>query len=250
MIWTSSRTSFDADDRYGVAGDVAAMAATPIKDQPAARFGAGTTANAASPPVLFNRTSACAQTLAGAYSGAVTAFDYLPAHPALQESAPTSAAQLLEYVKTKLGFTWEEWADVMRVDVRSIHLWRSGATPRADKQQRLEGLWQFAKWLPATPTGVEKEVMYRWLVARGNPLLLIGKDRGNLIDYMQTRTPYTEVIHEGKWVGQPVPDTRPARRSRPPVADLRRAPIRERILGPPAQIVDERRVRMSPPKDE
>jgi hypothetical protein len=88
------------------------------------------------------------------------------------------------------GFTWEQVAAVMSVDVRSVHMWRSGGRVSAIRQQRVLAVWEYFAERLGTPA---KELLYRWLISGGDPRRLLGQSADEQNDLFLEETRYAEV---------------------------------------------------------
>ena len=148
--------------------------------------------------IVADRTSSNPQTTVDDYILELPTWDTAalcrPKEAATQPAG--SSRQLLDQLKAKFRFTWEQLADVMNVDVRSVHLWRRGGRLSAAREERLHVLGQLVtdNAEPVAPSA--RPLYHRWLGAGGDPKRLLGKSEANQVDLMQTFWPYIPVFEE------------------------------------------------------
>jgi len=103
---------------------------------------------------------------------------------------PQTAARMLHEIHETSGFTWEQVAAVMSVDVRSVHMWRSGGRVSAIRQQRVLSVWHYFAERQGVPA---KELLYRWLISGGDPRRLLGQSADEQNNVFLEETRYAEV---------------------------------------------------------
>jgi hypothetical protein len=83
---------------------------------------------------------------------------------------PTSAARMLTDIHAQSEFTWEQIAAVLSVDVRSVHIWRSGGRVSNPRRERMQAVWLYFQRRKGEPA---RELLYWWLISNNNPLRVV-----------------------------------------------------------------------------